>query len=367
MTFFQRRRLGKLKKHLLHEARHAVNMREDVAAPQDLQALAEAEKGLEDAWGRGEAAEIESAMECLSHYIGCVYPARPLARWREYVEIIAVALAVAMGFRTYFLQPFKIPTGSMQPTLYGITVEPRDAPALSDRFPLNILKLALGGRRYIEVRAADSGRVDSYYQFSREDDAFVIYINKTPHLIYRNMKRFFDLDQQVAKGQILAAGERVYGDHIFVDKVRYNFTRPNLGDIIVFDTSHIEHPQIRQDTFYIKRLAGLPGDTVSIQPPHLVVNGQPVTGPYPFERMLTGRDEGYNGYVLPRSDQAGDDALLKSPQDVLTLGPDEYLPLGDNSAHSLDGRYFGPVQSRDLVGPAVGVYWPFSRRWGRVR
>src|ERR1039457_6121418 len=45
----------------------------------------------------------------------------PYAAWRENIEVLLVALAVAMGIRTFFLQPFKIPTGSMQPTLYGVT------------------------------------------------------------------------------------------------------------------------------------------------------------------------------------------------------------------------------------------------------
>src|SRR5277367_2744672 len=48
----------------------------------------------------------------------------PNAAWRENVEVLLVALAVAMGIRTFFLQPFKIPTGSMQPTLYGVTSAP---------------------------------------------------------------------------------------------------------------------------------------------------------------------------------------------------------------------------------------------------
>ena len=45
----------------------------------------------------------------------------PNAAWRENVEVLLVALTVAMGIRTFFLQPFKIPTGSMQPTLFGVT------------------------------------------------------------------------------------------------------------------------------------------------------------------------------------------------------------------------------------------------------
>ena len=52
----------------------------------------------------------------------------PNAGWRENVEVLLVALAVAMGIRTFFLQPFKIPTGSMQPTLFGVTSTPDYGP-----------------------------------------------------------------------------------------------------------------------------------------------------------------------------------------------------------------------------------------------
>ena len=52
----------------------------------------------------------------------------PNAMWRENVEVLLVAIAVAMAIRTFFLQPFKIPTGSMQPTLYGVTSMPDFSP-----------------------------------------------------------------------------------------------------------------------------------------------------------------------------------------------------------------------------------------------
>ena len=52
----------------------------------------------------------------------------PHAAWRENVEVLLVALAVAMAIRTFFLQPFKIPTGSMQPTLFGVTSTPDFGP-----------------------------------------------------------------------------------------------------------------------------------------------------------------------------------------------------------------------------------------------
>ena len=57
----------------------------------------------------------------------------PHAAWRENVEVLLVALAVAMGIRTFFLQPFKIPTGSMQPTLYGVTSVPDYTPDVTTR------------------------------------------------------------------------------------------------------------------------------------------------------------------------------------------------------------------------------------------
>src|SRR5262249_39337221 len=55
----------------------------------------------------------------------------PNAVWRENIEVLLVAIAVAMGIRTFFFQPFKIPTGSMQPTLYGITPPPYAPPSMN--------------------------------------------------------------------------------------------------------------------------------------------------------------------------------------------------------------------------------------------
>jgi signal peptidase I len=58
---------------------------------------------------------------------------------------------------------------------------------------------------------------------------------------------------------------------------------------------------------------------------------------------------------------------LQGPQDRLPLGDGEYLPMGDNTFQSLDGRYFGPIPEKNIVGPAFCVYWPFGRRWGFVQ
>jgi signal peptidase I len=57
-------------------------------------------------------------------------PPRSFPKWRENVEVLVVAISMAMACRTYFIQPFKIPTGSMQPTLNGVTGRPQDGQAV---------------------------------------------------------------------------------------------------------------------------------------------------------------------------------------------------------------------------------------------
>ena len=55
--------------------------------------------------------------------------------------------------------------------------------------------------------------------------------------------------------------------------------------------------------------------------------------------------------------------LAYPAEDAIELG-DEYLPMGDNTFSSFDGRYWGPVPRTQMLGPAACVYWPLSVRWG---
>lgn len=363
MNFFQRARYKKMMKHLLHEARHVRNMREDIASAADLADLATSEYALRDAWNRRDVTDWEAAARRMSACMSKIYPTPSFPKIRENVEILAVALAVAMGFRTYFIQPFKIPTGSMQPTLYGITVQPQRDRTTWDRFPLSLVSLALYGERYTEVRATVDGILET--QFSQDDEAFTFYIAGVPHRVVRGLDVFVAPGEYVGRGQVIAAGRVKYGDHIFVDKIRYNFSRPKRGDIFVFSTDDIAYPRIRSNSFYIKRLAGLPGEEIGLDPPYLLVDGKRVTEPFAFTRLLNDRDKGYMGYSLPMT-QPGMSLFLGNSWERRVLGPGEYLPLGDNTLHSLDGRYFGPVYEKSIVGPAFLVYWPLSPRIGTV-
>ncbi|MBU9888507.1 MAG: signal peptidase I [Candidatus Omnitrophica bacterium] len=128
-------------------------------------------------------------------------------------------------------------------------------------------------------------------------------------------------------------------DKIFVDKLSYRFRPPERGDIIVF-----KYPLDRKKDF-VKRLVGLPGDTVEIRNGVILVNGNPMTEP-PF---------GVHTYYNTEDWDYG-----KSGQ-VVRVPSDHFFALGDNSAHSADSRQWGFVPKKDLIGKAFMIWWPPRR------
>lgn len=371
MNFLKKRKWKKTVHHLLHESRHARNMREDIADPNLIARVIEAEQDLKKAWDEGRGvADLEPRAETLNALYSEVYPIGGHAPGREMVEVVVVALVVAMALRAYFIQPFKIPTGSMQPTLNGILYESvSENPNWTDRFiPARLVKFILMGKSYKQWKAKHTGQVVNVQQ--RRDGQFEVQFTVGPSLVVPGQVDLLKVSPgaYVNEGDVIAAGWKKAGDHIFVDKIRYNFTKPKLGQVFVFNTSGIEHSQIKKNNYYIKRLCGVPGNTVSIDPPHLVINNEKVEDPYPFHRVVHSYDQGYTGYVLANSAPGNAaETVLARRGDSITLMDGEYLPMGDNSRSSLDGRYFGPVTEDSVVGPAFLVYWPFGAHWGLIR
>jgi signal peptidase I len=273
---------------------------------------------------------------------------------------------VAVGVRSYFIQPFKIPTGSMQPTLNGIIGHPSTEPA--PNILRQIAEFFILGRNYINVVAPEEESIREiveqkylfFFTWSR------IVTDRGTHLVYAP-EATLGHDFQVVpgaryqRGQIIARGAIDTGDQVFVDKFIYNFMKPHRGDVFVFRTKHI--PMIPEDPqtgapYFIKRLVGSAGDTLRIDPPLLYINGEPAKG-FGFQRVMQAKPP-YRGYTLGRQ-------YLARPDQSFTVPPHSYFAMGDNSYFSYDSRYWGPVPEENLVGRGLWVYWPFNQHWGLIR
>ena len=125
------------------------------------------------------------------------------------------------------------------------------------------------------------------------------------------------------------------GDNLIVDKISYRFRDPERFEIIVFPFQYEEH------TYYIKRIIGLPGETVQVIDGYVYINGE----------ML---DENYGLEVMD------DPGIAAEP---ITLGEDEYFVLGDNRNHSSDSRdpSVGVLHRDDIMGRAWIRIWPFDK------
>jgi signal peptidase I len=352
-------------KLLLRHAQKYLRYKRDVldeAATEDISAST---RRLDAAIRQRDRKQTEDRAEELDSKLHALTPVTWESHWRENVEVILVAIVVAVGIRSYFLQPFKIPTGSMQPTLNGIIGHPNEpVPSLA----MQVVDFVLRGRNYINVVSqypdqvvrVEQKKFFFFFTFSRlvcAHQSFLVYA--PPDTLKHDFNVFFG--RSLRRGEVIARGAVDTGDQVFVDKFTYNFVKPHRGDVFVFRTNHIagipDDPETGQP-FYIKRLGGLPNDTLRLDPPILYVNGQ-VAQEYGFRRVMEAKN-GYRGYGPGRD-------FLARPEQTFTVPPHSYFALGDNSYNSYDSRYWGPVPEENLVGRGLFVYWPFIPHFGLIR
>jgi signal peptidase I len=190
---------------------------------------------------------------------------------REYIEAILLAIIIAFFIRTFVIQAYKIPSGSMKPTL-------------------------------------------------------------------------------------------LIGDHILVSKFNYGVKLPFLrstlipigtpkrGDILVFI-----YPEDRSKDF-IKRLIGLPGDTIEIRDKKILLNGLPLNDTHGVH---------VDNLIIPGSIQPRDNF------GPVTVPADSIFVMGDNRDESYDSRFWGFVKMKDVLGKALIIYWSWNHedtwvRWSRI-
>lgn len=186
--------------------------------------------------------------------------------WREYAEAIIIALLLALFVRTFVVQAFKIPSGSMEPTL-------------------------------------------------------------------------------------------LVGDHLLVSKFIYGIRNPFNGEVWIdiheperYDVVVFKYPQ-NPSQDYIKRVIGLPGETVEIRNQQVYIDGRALTDPHAVFRD-------------------GETPTAARPRDNFgpaTVGPDELFVMGDNRDNSHDSRFWGPVDFTALKGQAFILYWSWDHEEHRVR
>ena len=435
-------------------------------------------------------------------------PSRKYEGLAENLDVLLVAFSLAFAVRALFLQPFKIPTSSMQPTLHGVNIyndneqdkstllkdlnvthyyyltkemgRPAAGPGKS-KFR-NFLDALYYGQTYADIETQYGGSVDiaqvsigetikeklgvpllqSFSRIQMNNTSY--YIPVPYHKVSREYKNNLNTEGTPLK-KSYSPNSKVFkgicedGDHLFVNRMVYNFREPKRGDIAVFMTKGIfldGDPLGGQ--FYIKRLIGLPGDNFRIKSDdkvYLVQNGKEIplskTHHESFEKIYS-KKNGYHGHWMGRKysedgkekfrpfldlvqsfDSAFDSSksiksliyhsqqfelidgkfisqdseiFFQLNEDLLTLesptekrifkqlsnnsawglisiiredgyevhfkddyeeyklGKNQYFMLGDNSAHSQDSRYWGPVPRKNLMGTAFSVFWPFSKRWG---
>jgi signal peptidase I len=140
------------------------------------------------------------------------------------------------------------------------------------------------------------------------------------------------------------------GDLIVVNKLAYLFKDPARGDIVFIDATGICMDDTRHAR-WIKRVAGLPGDRVSIHPPYVHIDGEPLVSPDVFITISL-KKAGNRGYVLADAVRYPD-AVLNTESDEIVLSGNEYFLLGDNAMNSFDSRHFGAVSRSNILGSVI--------------
>lgn len=218
--------------------------------------------------------------------------------------------------------------------------------------------------------------------------AFVIFLVLRSFVVQNFVITSGSMEETLLVGDFLMVNRLALGSRIPLTQASIpGYSEPRRFDVLIFDPTHVD------DLKLVKRLIGMPGDTVSMKDRVLTINGQPVDEPWvhhqdipdegptvPNDGITHIPDRAYMDWQSRYLAPGVDPATYHPTRDnwgPLVIPEGNYFLLGDNRETSLDSRYWGLIERRRLEGRAVFVYFSYNRdsprpfaflreiRWGR--
>ena len=277
-----------------------------------------------------------------------------LMKLRENIDALVFALFVAMFFRTFVVELYQVPTGSMTPTLMGdfaarvdLDNSGKDDIVLFDYYDGEAWPLKMTVSAPFAVLYHPSARS---FSVAAQNNISLEYIENNyadlfhPVIIQKddaNWKLASPFDYLDEIRQIDTVRKEY--SRIIINKFYYWFMKPQLGDVVMFITP----PDIYDSSKpkYIKRIAGKGGDYMEIKDDRLYINGEIYTD-HPVLK---------NNIYFPHHQY-----------DTYRVGSGNFFALGDNSSSSWDSRFWGGIPKDNIGGKALFCFWPL-RNIGFVR
>lgn len=368
---------------------------------------------------------IEETESVLRETGGALYPRGSLV---ENIEFFVVAAIVILGIRTYFVQPFKIPTNSMWPTYYGMTGE-NIPPGSEPPGPVQrALRLVAFGAQRKEVIAPRSGEVSalflengtmaaaprngrSWLIFPAALSEYTFYVDGEPATV-RAPVDFHDFDRMVIEtyfgsasafraewnrlsqtgglertvvryneaGQLMRAVRMPLGKRVKAGEPVLRFDLMT-GDQLLVDrlSYHFIRPRVGQGfvfrtenihSDYMRDGAGQQVESYYIK--RLVGTPGDVLEIKAPQLFRNGQPINGASAFEANAQRAGKytgyvNAYLLGVGETVKVPERSYFAMGDNSSNSQDSRYWGYVPSKDVVGRPIFIYYPFTQRWGPAK
>jgi signal peptidase I len=318
MSFWKKRKTVSYAKLLLKTTKKLYRKHGKKLAERDAACIESDMAAVRDALRSGNIHEIEKSSEKLRHSFEKHLGFAKKSAFREYAEAFFFALILAIFLRTFIVQLFKIPTGSMEPTLHGAQNY-----GFGDHIVVNKFIYGPQTLDWVGIPWTNYGFELPSWRFER--------------LALRKPER----------GDII----------VFKFPFNYNCKQCHLDFTLKRGTprvcpfcgaSDVEY----QNKDFVKRCVGLPGETLEICDGDVYADGALVTEP----KIV--KDIYYTNVVAGRGPGRG---MYGQKGQKFTVPPDSYFVLGDNSANSKDSRFWGFVPFEEIRGEAIFIYLPPSR------